>query len=121
MAAYQFPTSSKPAKAGRHQVLLVANGDLRIAANQKCWPEQEKMEQALSAAVAEMGHELVRAHPFKPDQNHGFIQSQKEGMEVFAGIDHRRVRPRSLDRRRYLRFRPDDGGVFSATGLPLPR
>jgi hypothetical protein len=89
MPSYQVPTSSKPAKAARHQVMLVANGDLRIAANQKCWPEQEKMEQALSAAIAEMGYELVRAHPFKPDQNHGFIQSQKEGMEVFAGIDPR--------------------------------
>jgi hypothetical protein len=34
-----------------------------------------------------MGHELIRAHPFKPDQGHGFIQSQKEGMEVFAALD----------------------------------
>src|SRR3954451_12411602 len=46
------------------------------------------MEQALSAAIADAGYEVVRAHPFKADQGHGFIQSQKEGMEVFrTGVD----------------------------------
>jgi hypothetical protein len=34
-----------------------------------------------------MGYELVRAHPYKEDQGHGFIQSQKEGMEVFRTMD----------------------------------
>jgi hypothetical protein len=87
MAGYSLPHVEKAPKVGRKQVLLVANGDLRLSANQKCWPEQAKMEHALTAALAEMGYELVRAHPFKPDQQHGFIQSQKEGMEVFAGID----------------------------------
>jgi hypothetical protein len=87
MAGYSLPHIEKAPKVGRKQVLLVANGDLRLSANQKCWPEQAKMEHALTAALAEMGYELVRAHPFKPDQQHGFIQSQMEGMEVFAGID----------------------------------
>src|SRR3954451_10347353 len=46
------------------------------------------MEQALSAAIADAGYEVVRAHPFKADQGHGFIASQKEGMEVFrTGVD----------------------------------
>ncbi|HTQ38805.1 MAG TPA: fucose isomerase [Pirellulales bacterium] len=69
------------------QVLLVASGDLRLSANQKCWVAQQEMEQALTKAVAEAGYELVRAHPYKPDEQHGFICSQKEGMKVFAGID----------------------------------
>src|SRR5262245_32237224 len=69
------------------QILLVASGDLRIPANQKCWPAQNEMEQALTSAVADAGYELVRAHPYKPDEQHGFIGSQKEGMKVFAGID----------------------------------
>ncbi len=68
-------------------VLLVANGDLRSSANEVCWPAQHAMEQALAAAVAKQGYKLVRAHPFKPKQKHGFIGSQKEGMEVFATID----------------------------------
>ncbi len=46
-----------------------------------------QMEDSLHQAVTDAGYELVRAHPFKPEQGHGFIGSQKEGMEVFAGID----------------------------------
>lgn len=68
-------------------VLLVANGDLRQSANERCWPAQEKMEKTLAAVVSNMGYKLLRAHPFKKDLGHGFIGSQKEGMEVFAGID----------------------------------
>src|SRR5205085_7869897 len=42
---------------------------------------------ALTGVIQQMGYDLVRAHPYKPDEQHGFIQSQKEGMAVFAGID----------------------------------
>ena len=68
-------------------VYLVANGDLRQTANEKCWPAQAAMEKQLAEVVASFGYKLVRAHPFKKDLNHGFISSQKEGMAVFAGID----------------------------------
>ena len=68
-------------------VLLVANGDLRQSANEVCWPAQHAMEQALTAAVARLGYKLVRAHPYDAARKHGFIQSQKEGMEVFAKLD----------------------------------
>ena len=74
-------------KKSAKTILLVANGDLRLTANQTCWPAQLAMEQTLTAALAKLGYKLVRAHPYKPDQKHGFIGSQKEGMEVFAGID----------------------------------
>ncbi len=70
-------------------ILLVANGDLRQSANEVCWPAQHAMEQALTAAVAKLGYKLVRAHPYKPAQKHGFIGSQKEGMAVFAGLDRK--------------------------------
>jgi hypothetical protein len=68
-------------------ILLVANGDLRQSANEVCWPAQEAMERALTAAVEGFGYKLVRAHPYKPAVRHGFISSQKEGMEVFAQIN----------------------------------
>lgn len=68
-------------------VLLVASGDLRSSANEVCWPAQQAMEKALTAAVAKLGYKLVRAHAYKPAQKHGFIGSQKEGMAVFAAID----------------------------------
>ncbi len=87
MAAYQVPTLPKPPKAKKHQILLAASGDLRLSANQTCWAAQKEMEDALTSAVAEAGYELVRAHPYKEDEKHGFISSQKEGMEVFAAID----------------------------------
>ena len=68
-------------------ILLVANGDLRNSANKVCWPAQKTMEQTLSAAVATLGYKLVRTHAYKPAVKHGFISSQKEGMEVFSKID----------------------------------
>jgi hypothetical protein len=87
MSAYQFPASAPPAKAGKKDVLLVANGDLRLSANQRCWQAQAEMETALTAAFESQGRKLVRAHAFKPDERHGFIGSQKEGMQVFSQID----------------------------------
>ncbi|MHC4406528.1 MAG: fucose isomerase, partial [Planctomycetota bacterium] len=87
MPAYQVPKLPKPAKVKKKQVLLVASGDLRLSANQVCWAAQKEMEEALGQAVANAGFELVRAHPYKEDEKHGLIASQKEGMCVFAGID----------------------------------
>jgi hypothetical protein len=72
--------------AGQRKVYLVANGDLRLSANQKCWPEQAKMEAALSKALAAQRTECVRAHAFDKKKQHGFIDSQKAGLEVFRGI-----------------------------------
>jgi len=69
------------------QIYLVASGDLRLAANQTCWPAQAAMEKKLSAAVAARGYQVVRAHPYKPKMKHGFIASQKEGLAIFAGLD----------------------------------
>ena len=69
------------------RVQLVASGDLRPAANQVCWPAQKEMEAALSAALAAEGHELVRAHAYDAAAQHGFIDSQRKGMEIFKKLD----------------------------------
>jgi hypothetical protein len=87
MPSYEIPVTSKSPKLKKKQIQLVANGDLRLSANQKCWPEQAKMESALKDVIKKMGYDLLRAHPFKEDQGHGFVQSQKEGIEVFRTID----------------------------------
>jgi hypothetical protein len=87
MAEYTLPALEKPPKAGKRQVYLVASGDLRLSANRNCWAAQQEMEQALGKAVSDAGYELVRAHPYNHDEQHGFIASQKEGMRIFAGID----------------------------------
>ncbi len=68
-------------------VLLVASGDLRLSANQTCWPAQAAMEKALEAALKAEGWTLQRAHPVKAKEKHGFIASQREGIEIFRGID----------------------------------
>jgi len=69
------------------KVLLVANGDLRLSANQNCWAAQKEMEKTLTDALAGFGYTLERAHAYKPEEKHGFIGSQKEGMQVFSTID----------------------------------
>ncbi len=74
-------------KLPKKSVYLVANGDLRQSANEKCWPAQAAMEKQLAEVVASFGYKLVRAHPYKADVKHGFIGSQKEGMAVFADLD----------------------------------
>ena len=68
-------------------ILLVASGDLRSSANQVCWPAQRALERTLGAVVGRLGFRLVRAHPYKPKEKHGFIASQQEGIAVFAGLD----------------------------------
>ena len=67
-------------------VYLVASGDLRLSANQTCWPAQKKMEEELSAVVAGFGSELRPAHAFDSEKAHGFIDSQRYGMDVFRKI-----------------------------------
>lgn len=87
MANYRLPKLTKPKKVKTKQVIMVASGDLRLSANQVCWATQAGMEEELAEAVKSCGFELVRAHPYKPKEKHGFIGSQREGMEVFANID----------------------------------
>jgi hypothetical protein len=71
----------------KKQIQLIASGDLRLAANQNCWAAQHDMEQRLAKAVGAAGYELVRAHAYKEDVQHGFIASQREGIEVFKRLD----------------------------------
>ena len=68
------------------EVLLLASGDQRLSANQNCWAAQRDMEQRLAAAVSAQGYALRRAHPFKEAEGHGFLASQREGIETFRTI-----------------------------------
>jgi hypothetical protein len=73
-------------KPAANEVLLVTSGDLRLAANQACWPAQREMEETLTAAFAKQGVRLVRAHAYDETAKHGFISSQRMGMDVFMQI-----------------------------------
>lgn len=67
-------------------LFLVANGDLRLAANQNCEPAQAEMEQKINAAVVKLGGNVKRAHSYDDKKKHGFIDSQAYGIEVFKSI-----------------------------------
>lgn len=69
------------------KVYLVASGDLRLSANQVCWEAQRSMEEKLAEALRNAGAELIRAHAYDEEKQHGFIDSQKMGMQVFKNID----------------------------------
>lgn len=68
------------------QVYLVTSGDLRQAANEICWPAQAELEKTLVEVFAQEGYELIRAFPYNDDLKHGFISSQRMGMDVFQKI-----------------------------------
>ncbi|HVE55796.1 MAG TPA: hypothetical protein VNB22_03145 [Pyrinomonadaceae bacterium] len=67
-------------------IYLVANGDLRLSANQVCEAAQVAMEAKVTAAVEKLGGAVKRAHDYDAVKKHGFIDSQKRGMEVFRTI-----------------------------------
>jgi L-fucose isomerase-like protein len=69
------------------KVTLIANGDLRLSANRNCWNEQQKVEEAVISAFGKFGIGVERGHKYDEEKGHGFIDSQKYGMEVFKKID----------------------------------
>ncbi len=86
MSEYSWPDIPSPPAAQPGVAYLVASGDLRLSANQLCWPAQEAMERRVVTAFEKEGVRVVRAHPYDPAQQHGFIWSQRMGMDVFQQI-----------------------------------
>ena len=72
-----------------NEILLVANGDLRLSANRMCWPAQSDMEAKLTSAIESAGGSVRRAHEYDATKQHGFIDSQKRGLEVFRSINRK--------------------------------
>ena len=52
------------------KIYLLASGDLRLLANQKCWDAQASMESLLAQALKNSGSELIRAHAYDPEKQH---------------------------------------------------
>jgi len=69
-----------------NEIYLITSGDLRLSANQVCWPAQQDLETRLTAAFAANGYTLIRAFPVDPATGHGFISSQRMGMDIFMTI-----------------------------------
>jgi hypothetical protein len=86
MTGYTLPAPTRRPSLAPSTVYTVASGDLRPSANVTCWPAQQELESAFDAAVRGLGWTVRRAHPFRADKGHGFIDSQRHGIEVFKTI-----------------------------------
>jgi hypothetical protein len=84
--AIEHTLPTEPPALAADEALLIASGDSRQSANEVCWPAQAAMERQLTEAFAAEGVKLRRAHPYDPELRHGFIYSQRMGMDVFTGI-----------------------------------
>ncbi len=86
---FKLPHLKTPQKIDRQkEVVLITNADLRQSANVNCWPIQEKFEAKLEQVLKEKFNlSLRRAHDFKKSEKHGFIAGQREGSDVFIGLD----------------------------------
>ncbi|NNC13552.1 fucose isomerase [Planctomonas sp. JC2975] len=86
MSTYTLPAPLSRPQAMPQTLYTVASGDLRPSANVKCWPTQQKLEDDFAAAAASFGWSIQRAHPYDAEKGHGFIDSQRAGIEVFKEI-----------------------------------
>ncbi|XVV09866.1 fucose isomerase [Actinoplanes sp. CA-131856] len=86
MTSYTLPAVPSRPALDPNTAYLIASGDLRPAANRAGWPVQEQMEAAVTAALAELGWTVRRAHAYNRELGHGFISSQRMGLEVFKTI-----------------------------------
>lgn len=83
---YRFPKLSSAATTPARTVILIPSGDLRESANTASWPAQQELERIVTDVVQESGWSIQRG--FRPDEErrHGFIRSQRMGIEVFKDI-----------------------------------
>jgi hypothetical protein len=65
---------------------LIASGDLRESANVAGWPTQVRLEAGVTEVVESLGWSVIRANDIDPATGHGFISSQRMGLEVFTRI-----------------------------------
>ena len=68
-------------------ITLIASGDLRLSANRECWPAQQALEEAVTQALEAEGCRVRRGHDYHAEKKHGFIDSQRCGMDVFKNIN----------------------------------
>jgi hypothetical protein len=86
VTGYVFPETPPALTAPPNTVYLVASGDLRASANVQCWPVQQQFEADVIRAVESNGWTVRRGHAFDDAAGHGFIGSQRQGIEVFRAI-----------------------------------
>ncbi|HWK76844.1 fucose isomerase [Microbacterium sp.] len=84
--SYTLPaTTARPASAPK-TAYLITSGDLRESANVGGWPTQQALEAGVTRVFEQLGWSVVRAFDVDPKTGHGFISSQRMGLEVFKNI-----------------------------------
>lgn len=94
------------------EAALITSGDLRQSANQVCWPAQQELERRLTQAFRDEGVSVQRVFPVDAAKGHGFISSQRIGMDIFAGID-----PQAPDEKQALQALAVKAAMFHALGV----
>lgn len=83
---YVLPAPTERPALAPKTAYLIASGDLRESANAAGWPTQVELEAAVTRVLEELGWTVVRANGVNPETGHGFISSQRMGLEVFTSI-----------------------------------
>ncbi|GAA5085678.1 L-fucose/L-arabinose isomerase family protein [Microbacterium yannicii] len=86
MTGYRLPAVRERLTAPPKTAYLVASGDLRESANAAGWATQVALEAGVTGVLNELGWRVIRANDVDPETGHGFISSQRMGLEVFQGI-----------------------------------
>jgi hypothetical protein len=86
MSTYAMPVLAEPAEPRPRTVYTVASGDLRPSANLAGWPTQQRLEADLTAAIGSLGWQVQRGHDYDDERGHGFIDSQRRGLDVFRTL-----------------------------------
>ena len=86
MPGYTLPTETSAPALAPKTAYLIASGDLRESANTAGWPTQHRMEQDIAAAFEGIGWTVIRGNPVDEKLGHGFIRSQRMGLDVFRNI-----------------------------------
>lgn len=83
---YTLPQPREAAVAPPRTAYLVTSGDSREPANIASWPTQVELEKIVTAELEQNGWEVVRAEQVGEDAPHGFVRSQRHGIEVFRSV-----------------------------------
>ncbi|MDN3445498.1 fucose isomerase [Microbacterium sp. APC 3901] len=83
---YTLPAPAPRPTSAPKTAYLIASGDLREAANTGGWPVQVELEAGVTRVFEELGWTVIRANDVDPATGHGFISSQRMGLEVFKNI-----------------------------------
>jgi hypothetical protein len=83
---YTLPTRTERPASAPKTAYLITSGDLRESANVGGWPTQQALEAGVTSVFEGLGWSVMRAFDVDPETGHGFISSQRMGLEVFKNI-----------------------------------